>query len=245
MHYIRSSVLAFACVAVLGCSAAETPKAEFKKVLPSDPSITNERIAEHTVFYKKAGNLMKYVMRKASYGGKEVYKLEVFFNPTPDALPDTIYLDPDSLAFVGRHLALSAYTIKVSFDNGIFSGSLTPSEESEYAAVEYNKTYEHEAFEPAVINYAMSVLPLEQGYRASIPVFDLNNGSQLFWSNIEVIGREKVTLGDRVFDTWKVNSRGIRNKTIWVSVNKPYAIKMETEGNVGAWEIDTSQLQKH
>lgn len=192
---------------------------------------------EHDIRYEKTGGAMRYVMESVEKDGKSLLKLQVYFNPQPDSVPDTIYLDPKTMAFVERRLELPNYLIQVYYEDGLFHGDLTPAPDSDFKPVTYNKTYPHGAFEPAVINYAIKALPLADGYKASIPVFDLNNGSQMLWSNITVMGREMIEVNGQQYDTWKVKSQGIREKTIWISVDKPYAIKMETKGNFGSWEL--------
>lgn len=243
MYVIKISFLFFWVAMLSSCSASEPPKPIYSKVLPSQISDLVNRIHSHEVSYQKMGNRMRYCMQRTEHNGQSVYLLEVFFNPQPESVPDKIYLNPNTLAFVERDLVLDAYSINVTYQDGLFSGKLTPAENSDYQEVIYHKRYPHGAFEPAVINYAISMLPLEVGYQASIPVFDLNAGSQLLWSNIEVVNRETIRIEGKEFDTWKVRSRGIRNKTIWVSVDQPFAIKMETEGNLGSWLIDPDSIK--
>ncbi len=242
MHLIKLSLLFTLFSISSGCSASEAPEPIFTKVLPGHADNVIERISSHQVVYKKMGNSMRYNMQMTERNGRPVYLLEIYFNPQPDSTPDKIYLNPNTLAFVERDLVLQAYQINVTYHDGLFSGKLMPTKGSDYTEVIYNKRYPHDAYEPAVINYAISVLPLKSGYKASVPVFDLNDGSQLLWSNIEVKGRETIKIGEHRFDTWKVESKGIRDKTIWVSVDKPYAVKMETKGNMGSWLIDPDSI---
>ena len=131
---------------------------------------------------------------------------------------------------------MKAYVLDIKFDENRLTGSLEPTPGSDYKPVTYDKSYPHNAFEPAVINYFIAALPLTKGYKASIPVFDLNNGSEMFWTNIEVVGREKVKVGGKVYETWKVESHGIKEKTVWIAEDVPYAIKMKTKGSWGTWE---------
>ena len=228
---------------VMGCSAAQPPTPLYSKVTPAHPSVSAAGLIGHQLTYEKAGYTMRYAMAAGEYTGKPVWQLDVFFNPTPGSAPDTLYLDRKTLAFVGRHLAMQDYSIKVHYEAGHFSGELTPTAGSSFTPVVYDKVYPHGAFEPAVINYAIAALPLAEGYRASIPVFDLNDGSQMFWSNVDVQGSEKLSIDGQEFDTWKVRSAGIRNKTLWISKQHGVAVKMITEGNPGAWYLVPSSIQ--
>jgi hypothetical protein len=123
---------------------------------------------------------------------------------------------------------MPAYTVDVRFSEEHFTGTLVPAPGSEYEPVTYDKTYSHGGFEPAIINYFIPALPLAEEYTASLPIFDLNRGSEMFWANIDVLGRETLEIDGREYDTWKVESRGVREKTIWVTTSEPYAITMIT-----------------
>ena len=183
---------------------------------------------------------MIYDLQKVERNGEDVFRLYVYFNIDEDGAADIMFFDSNTLEYRGRILGSgedSKYLLDVSFSNNHFTGELIPKNDSEYEPRTYDKTYPHGAFEPAVINYFISALPLKEGYTASIPVFDLNNGSQMFWSNIKVLKREKLKIQKKEYDTWKVLSSGIREKTIWVSVTEPYAVKMKTKGNPGSWEL--------
>lgn len=224
---------------LVSCGAkAQKPDPIYNKVLPGDQSLTPNRISAHKVTYKKGRGTMIYDMHKVTKWGKEVYELAIYFGDE-SATPDLIYMDLNSLGFAGRRLQMdkAGYTLDLQFENNTMKGALEPHEGSDYEHRAYNKVHPHEAFEPAVINYAIAALPLKEGYTASIPTMDLNNGSEIIWANIKVEKREKVTIGSKTFDTWKVSSNGIRNKTIWVTTTEPYVIKMKTKGNPGTWEL--------
>lgn len=234
------NVLSMLILALLvSCGAkAQRPDPIYKKVLPGDLNLVPSRISSHKVTYKKGRGTMIYDMHKATKWGKEIYELAIYFGDE-SATPDLIYMDMNSLGFAGRRLQMdkAGYTLDLQFDQNTMKGALNPHEGSDYEYREYNKVHPHEAFEPAVINYAITALPLKEGYTASIPTMDLNNGSEIIWANIKVEKREKVTIGSKTFDTWKVVSNGIRNKTVWVTTTEPYVIKMKTKGNPGTWEL--------
>ena len=146
----------------------------------------------------------------------------------PESLPHTSVLE---------RLEAQDYTVDVHFADNRIGGELTPTTGSDYSPVTYDKTYPHGGFEPAIMNYWITALPLQDGFTASLPIFDLSNGSEMFWANIEVVGRETLEIGDRTYDTWKVESHGMREKTIWVSTTTPYAIKMITQGSLRPWVL--------
>ncbi|GAB5525187.1 MAG: hypothetical protein Roseis2KO_30590 [Roseivirga sp.] len=234
------NILSMLIMALLvSCGAkAQKPDPIYQKVLPGDVSLVPSRMTSHKVTYKKGRGTMIYDMHKTTKWGKEVYELAIYFGDE-SATPDLIYMDINSLGFAGRRLQMdkAGYTLDLQFDQNTMKGALNPHEGSDYEYREYNKVHPHEAFEPAVINYAITALPLKEGYTASIPTMDLNNGSEIIWANIKVEKREKVTIGSRTFDTWKVISNGIRNKTLWVTTTEAYVIKMKTKGNPGTWQV--------
>lgn len=225
-------------LSIYGCSKAQPPtKPAFDPVLPGDPSLAVELMAPHKVKYEKSGGNMTYIMREVKKDGKDAYELAIYFNQDESGTPDLIYIDKNTLGYLGRRLEMKDYIIDVKFADNRFTGKLEPTAGSDYKEVKYEKEYPHNAFEPAVINYFIAALPLKEGYKASIPVFDLNKASQMFWSNIEVLGKEKVKVNGNKYDAWKVKSSGIKEKTIWISADVPYALKMKTGGSWGTWEL--------
>ena len=228
-----------ALLLVCSCSNTIGPIAVYQKVLPGDPVLNPSRITPHTIRYQKVGNSMEYEVNNVVYNGRQALEFNVYFggkSPT-NSTPDRMYADIETLAYRGRLLTLKDYIIDVKVNDQHFTGSLTPQGDGGYTPVVYNKRYPHDGFEPAIINYFIAALPLKVGYKASIPVFDLNKGSQMLWSNIEVLDKEIIELNDKQYETWKVVSDGIKKKTLWISTTLPYAIRMETDGSFGAWEL--------
>lgn len=230
-------------LSITSCARGGPPDPIYQKIKPGDTSIQSERISAHRIQYKKSTVSMNYTMVAVEQKGIPLWQIDIDFNSGASSKPDRIWFDTRTLAFRGRLLPLADYTIDVKMDEGLFSGNLTPTDGSDYSPIQYNKTYPHDAFEPAIINYFIGALPLQVGYTASIPVFDLNNGSQMLWSNISVVDEEIVTIDGQTFDTWKVISDGIKKKTIWVSKQYPFAIKMQTSGNFGSWLIVPSSIE--
>ncbi len=223
------------------CSQAQEKKgAIYQKVIPGDASMNVSKITPHKVQYKKGKKAsMIYNMYKTQKWGKDLIELNVYFGESMDVVPDRMYFEPKTLGFAGRRLQMdrAGYTIDLKFENNRMTGALEPHEGSKYTHREYDKVHPHAAFEPAVINYAIAALPLKEGYTASIPTMDLNDGSQIIWANVKVEKRETIEVGGKSFDTWKVNSKGVRDKTLWISADVPYVIRMTTKGNPGAWEV--------
>ncbi|MEZ5470863.1 MAG: hypothetical protein R3E90_03725 [Marinicella sp.] len=216
---------------------AEAPEPIHQKILPGNALINTSKIYPHHIQYQKTGGLMEYQLELIKLDNRDTFELKIFFNRSENSKPDTIYFDAETLGYVGRHLDMQGYVIDVYFKEGLFSGVLDPKPHSNYKKVKYHKNYPHNAFEPAIINYFIAALPLEVGFKASLPVFDLNNGSQMFWSNVEVVAKEDITYQGNTVSAWKVKSDGIKKKTIWISDKYPFALKMKTKGSFGTWTV--------
>lgn len=231
-------VAASACSQQTGAPVENVAK--FEKVIPGGPQLTAGRLEDGAFRYVKPGGQMNIEVGPADYKGRPVLETRVWFNqPAGGPDPDTIRVDPETYGFVSRRLAMRKYVIEVEFtEDNRFAGSLTPTQGSDFSPRVYDKAYPHNGFEPSVLFLWIPALPLEVGYKASIPTFDLNNGSQMIWANIEVVGRETVTIGGRRFDTLKVVSDGIRKKTMWIAPDFPYPVKMATSGAPGVWKLD-------
>ncbi len=232
-----------ALIATTACADKGPPQPVHSKVIPGNPAASAASIPAHRIRYEKSGGAMNYHARPVTLDGETLWQIDIDFDQGEGGIIDRMWLDADSMAYRKRLLAMPAYTIDVQMRDGLFSGTLTPSERSEMTPVDYNRSYPHDAYEPAIINYAIATLPLKLGYTASIPVIDLNNGSQMFWSNIRVTEEDTLKIDGQKFDTWKVVSDGIRKKTIWISKQHGFAIKMKTSGNFGSWKIVPDSIE--
>ncbi len=238
LSFLFSLSLIFALFAC-GNAQRKPTEAMFQKIMPGDKVVDASRIKPHKVKYEKGGGSMIYDLQKIEKDGKKVYEMRIYFGDE-SSTPDKIYFDTKTLAYIGRRLELKNYTIDVKYSNGKFTGDLIPAKDSNFNPRKYNKAYSHTFFEPAIVNYFIAALPLKEGYKASVPTIDLNNGSEIWWANIEVLGKEKIESNGKTYDTWKVRSKGIKDKTIWISRTEPFAVKMETGGNWGAWMVNES-----
>ncbi|WP_298756873.1 hypothetical protein [uncultured Psychroserpens sp.] len=226
------------CMFMFSCSNGQVSEGPiYDKVIPGQAEIEYSKIQPHKIEYKKMGGKMIYDLKKVNKYDKEVYEMNIYFG-NESGTPDKIYFDINSLEYVGRVLDLKDYIIDVSFKESVFKGNLKPKGGSDYKPVDYNKEYPHNGFEPAIINYYIAALPLKMGYTASIPTFDLNGESSMIWANIKVVDEEIVKVAGKKYDTWKVSSIGIREKTIWISKDLGYAVKMKTKGAGGTWKLN-------
>lgn len=227
---------------MLGCSqpsnSNQPAEPKYEIILPGDGRLNTALLADHTIVYEKSGGKMTVAVSRETIGRRNFITTKVWFNRDVSAPnPDTVRHTVDGMSFYSRRFGdPDVYLIDVKFDDNRFTGSLTPGPESDYSPVAYDKAYPHGGFEPAIIFNAIRTLPLEEGFTASIPVFDLNDGSQMFWSNIEVVGAERIQFNGRAYNTLKVISDGIRRKTMWFAEGIPYPLQMATKGSPGLWK---------
>lgn len=252
MKQLLSAMLLAGLCATQACAqpkfANETGEPLYERVLPGSTAIDASGLKPGVVRYVNKTNQMNIGLEQEEYDGVDVMTARVWFNAAiGEGRPDTIRFDRDSLAFVHRNLGNpDIYVIDVAFTNdNRFVGELVAGADSGYTSRTYDKAYLHRGFEPSILFFYVPALPLELGYKASLPTFDLNDGSQMIWANISVAGREKVKIGDRTFDTLKVVSNGIKKKTIWVAPEYPFPVKMITQGSLTPWVLDLETTNAH
>ena len=239
---VASSMLAIVSV---GCVAPETPvqnAPEFQQLTPDSGDLDATALVEGIYRYQNnAGNQMNIRLSREPFEGREAFRAEVWFNAAlDDGSPDLIRFDASTYRFLSRRMGDPArYVVDVRFtDDNRFVGTLTPGEDSGYTAVVYDRPYPHGGFEPSILFFYLSALPLHEAYTVSIPTFDLNNGSQMIWANIEVEEREQINVLGRSYDALRIVSRGARNKIFWIVDDMPVPIRMRT-GDSPAWTLVT------
>lgn len=236
---IATILLALNLTACLQPAHTAPAQPAHKQVLPGSDDIDPDRLGSHKVTYKKTGGVMVVHVDRDTHAERPTIRTKVWFNTAVlSKTPDTVRHDAETMGFVSRHFGdPEQYVIDVRFEDNKFVGDLIPGKDSGYKPVKYDKAYPHGGFEPAIIFNVIRTLPLAEGYRASIPVFDLNDGSRMYWANIEVTGTEKLKLAGKTYDTLKVVSEGVRKKTLWFADGVPYPIQMETQGALGVWKV--------
>ena len=212
----------------------------FQKVLPGDSQIDVSKVSLQRLMYEKPNGNMIFNLEKNNDSSN--FKLFIDFVVDGKSAPDTVYFNSETLAFAKRHFynAWGDYTGKLAFDSNKLSGTLSPSSEKSQLKNDlvYDKEFEHEAFEPAMLGYLIGSLPLKLGYKASLPMIDLDNGSRIIWANIEVVEKEKINVKGETYTTWKVISNGSRNKVFWISTTDNYFVKMKNKGVWFSWKLN-------
>ncbi|MEP5611367.1 MAG: hypothetical protein ABJP45_03925 [Cyclobacteriaceae bacterium] len=227
------------CFASLACLSQNSIDSDplYQRVLPGSASIDLEKIEEGVISYKKfRGKMTHHLSEIGSH-----YKLFIEFVVNAKEAPDTVYFDKETLAFERRHFynAWGKYTGKLRFENDKLIGEITPDETGSQLQEQlvFNKQYDFELFEPAMLNYIIGALPLSMGFSASLPMLDLNKGSELIWANIKVEGEEIVKSNGNQYETWRVTSYGSRNKIFWIDKHRNVMVKMQNEGVKFNWKL--------
>ena len=213
---------------------------QYDVILPGSEALSPDRLETGRIRYVKTGGKMTIDVERGQRDDQPIYAADVWFNADPgDGRPDAITFSAESLALVSRNFGNpEVYVIDVAVSaDGHFTGALTPGENSDYSPRVYDKQHPHSAFEPSVLFLYMPALPLDDSFKASLPTFDLNDGSQIIWANMEAVGREMVSVGGERVEALKVVSDGVRKKTFWMAEGYAYPVKMTTQGAPGAWTL--------
>lgn len=222
---------------MLSCSGQDTGLN--KKILPGDPSVDVTKVSDHYVRYERDGGLMNYELKKVKKDGKDLFQLALHVEMKGQIWPDTILFDANSFGLAGRSLVnrRGGFKAKIAIDKVKLNATVDelPGKSLDWKG-DYSHTYPHELFEISVLNYAIKTLPLKAGYKASLPVFMFNLDFTIGWVDVEVVAKEKLKIGSKKYDVWKVNAIGgkIGDKTFWISDELPYALKIESKG-LKAW----------
>ncbi|PWL39476.1 hypothetical protein DKG77_01160 [Flagellimonas aquimarina] len=216
----------------------------YQKILPGSKELEIVKKDLHSNKYSKPWGTMVYGLEEIFIDNNKYWQLNIDFMVNGKASPDTVYFDAKTLAFYKKSFknAFSEYTGNLKFENNKLIGKLAPyTEDSQLKTpLLYDRVFPHEVFEPAMLNYLLGVLPLKKGYKVSLPMLDLNNGSSIIWANVEVLGKENVRIKGKKYETWKVLSRGSREKTFWIDTEKKAMIKMENKGVWFQWKLNES-----
>jgi len=225
---------------IIACQskAQEHPGPIYQKILPGDTQLDISKILPHSIPYRKFRGKMIYHL---SHENNELFRLFIDFKVNGKNSPDTVYFSRETLGFRSRHFynGFAKYTGKLSFSDKTLTGSIRPEEGSSLSSpLLYDKVYVHEVFEPAMLHYVLSALPLKKGYTASLPMLDLNDGSSIIWANIKVESQQTMKENGKTYSVWQITSQGSRNKTFWLSTEQPFFVKMKNSGVRFNWKID-------
>lgn len=216
----------------------------YQKVLPGSENLEISSFFFKTHKYSKPWGAMVYDIEEVLIDNNEYWQLNIDFKVNGKASPDTVYFDAKTLAFSKRSFknAFSKYNGVLKFENNKLVGQLAPyAQDSKLkTSLVYDKVFPHDVFEPAMLNYVLGVLPLKKGYKASLPMLDLNDGSSIIWANVEVIGTENVRIKGKTYKTWKVLSKGSREKIFWIDIESKAMIKMKNKGVWFQWKLNES-----
>ncbi len=231
--------LAICLVVVLTACNEYRPQAEalYAPFVPGEVTQQTGFMRPQTeVFEKFFGQGMRYEVTREVLDGRAVWRVAVLFGEASES-NDVMTLDARTLALLGRRLVMPDYTLELKLQDGHLSGELTPTAGSSYRPVRYDKRYPHAVFEPALINFAIASLPLDHGFTASIPTLDLTGETRVHWSDVQVLAQETLTLDGVPVPCWKVRASGLRDKTLWITVDSRRTVRMRTGGNWGDWTL--------
>ena len=210
----------------------------YKKIYPGSSEIDVSKLQPERIHYSKFRGSMIYNLEKLDQSDEPLFRLFIDFKVNGRNAPDSVYFSTKDLSFKKRwfHNAFANYTGQLSMEDKTLRGQIIPEEESSLTdKLVFNKTFKHKVFEPAILHYVLSCLPLELGYRASLPMLDLNDGSSVIWANIEVVEETTTKVAGKRRKVWKIISHGSRYKTFWLLADEPVFVKMKNQGVKFKW----------
>lgn len=221
------------------CNAQDYTPGNFQKVMPGDELVDASKITPHQVRFERENGNMTYRMDEVEKNNRELFRLSILLESGSNKFPDTIYFDKESFGFAGRTLInrRRGFHAKLSMQGKDLQASIKelPGRELDWKG-DYTHEYPHGLFEISVLNYAIKTLPLEKGFKASVPVFVFSLEFPVAWIDVVVEGKEKLKINRKEYEAWKVNALGgkMGDKTFWISEKLAYPLKIHSKG-LKAW----------
>ncbi len=219
------------CLFTTGSAAADQTFEDAKKIVPGDKILSGKHIKEFEM--QTQWGTMRVVRGKLD--NRKTWNV---FNIGGGETPwfDQIVLERDSLAVMHRfspYYAIGKDFITATIRDAELSGSLSPLDGGDPLII--NTTLDTAVIEEATLWMVLVSLPLEEGFRATVPGFGVSRSTRKFATRqigIEVTGRETIKGGDSErYDCWVVDVSwpGIDFKeTHWIADKPPYTIQKKT-----------------
>lgn len=170
---------------------------------------------------------------KGEIDGRETWNIVNSIYSAPNPLIDHIVLDRSTLEFLGRfapYFAIGKHYLAATIRDGELSGSLNPLDGGD--PIIMNTQLDSKVFEEASLGLVLASLPLEVGYRATVPRLAISASAQSFLQgtiDIHVTNREEITGGDqKSYFCWVVEATwsGVDYHEVhWISDAPPYSIQ--------------------
>jgi dipeptidyl aminopeptidase/acylaminoacyl peptidase len=210
-------------------------------------SILTEDTLTYDVSFDMRGQKMKMTVKrtlmKAAYNGKVAWRIVEVTSGSMGTGIDTLDVDASSLLPIRRQAQQGPAVVKLEFTETAVNGSIAAQGQSMPISV---KLTAPALSDGAGLEIPLSTLPLADGYRATVTQFELN-AAKLSTMNVVVAGSEKVTVGGKAYEVFKLEVKRAEGEeggsTIWVAKDNRRIVKTESKlpAQMGGGVV-TSQL---
>lgn len=166
------------------------------------------------------------------FNGRETWNIVNSIYAADNPLIDHIVLDRHTLELIGRYapyFAIGKHYLSATITGQELSGSLNPLDGGDPLII--NTHLDESVFEESTLGVILASLPLQIGYRASLPRLAISASTRLFAAekiSIHVIDQEEVAAGDgKMYLAWVVAAEwtGADYQEVhWVANIPPYSI---------------------
>jgi tetratricopeptide (TPR) repeat protein len=169
------------------------------------------------------------------------WKLRTIQSTTGIGIYSTVWMDPDYEPARSRQKSnMMGIDIRAKYDRDRveISGFKSGVESSNQVSLD------RAVYDEAQIPFLLRCLPLQEGYKITIPVFDPSNGS-IYDIKVAVVARETIEVPAGRFDCFKiVTARKNAELKYWLSSDHPfYIVKMDLLGMMGLELSSISKLE--
>jgi dipeptidyl aminopeptidase/acylaminoacyl peptidase len=198
-----------------------------------DGSLLKEDTLKYNVAFDMRGQKMsmsvKRTLQKATYAGKPVWRIVEETSGLMGAAADTLDVDASTLLPIRRQAQQGPAVVKIEFTPTAVTGAI--------AAQGQNMPINVKLTSPALcdgagVDIPVCTLPLADGYKTTISQFDLM-GAKVKTMSLKTTGSEKVTVGGKSFDTFKVEIKPQEGEegssTLWIAKDVRRIVKMENK----------------
>ncbi len=196
-----------------------------------DGSLLREETLKYNITFDMRGQKMNMsvtrTIQKAMLENKAVWRLVDQTSGFMGAGTDTLDVDASTLLPIRRMAQQGPAVVKVAFSPTAVTGTISaPGRDMPINA----KLTSPVVSDGTGMDIPVCTLPLADGYKATLSQFELMAGKPKLMS-VTVAGSEKVTVGGKAFDTFKVEVKPVEGdeggSTLWIAKEARRIVKME------------------
>ncbi len=171
------------------------------------------------------------------------WKLRTIQSTTGIGVYSTVWMDPEFNPVSSRQKSnMMGVDIQAKYVQDYIEISGLKSGTKSSNQVPLNRT----VYDEAQVPYLLRCLPLQEGFKTTIPVFDPSNAT-IYDQKVEVVGYETIEVPAGRFDCFKIiTTRRNAEMKYWISSDHPfYIVKMDLLGMMGLELNSISKLENN